>query len=68
MLYTKGQFFGLCPYCIQLAMCPFEWEDNDNGELQSTYKAVVVACFKVCACTQQHTLRKITKYFGQGLQ
>jgi hypothetical protein len=64
----KGAVFGLCHYCIRRAMCPFEWEDNENDELQSTYKAVVVACFKVCACIQLHALRKITKNLGQGLQ
>jgi len=49
-------------------MCPFEWEDNENDEKQSTYKAIVVACFKVCAHMQQHTMRTITNYFGQVLQ
>jgi hypothetical protein len=51
----------LCHYCIRRAICPIEWEDNENGDLQSNYKAVVVAYFKVCAkymvaCAEQDHL------------
>jgi len=49
---SKRAIFGLCHCCIQWAKCPFEWEDNKNDELQSTYKSWPVLRFmqvQLCA-------------------
>jgi hypothetical protein len=66
VLNPKGQFLGCVSIVFSEPCVPFDWEDNENDELQTAYKSVVVACFKVCASMQLHALRKITKYLRQG--